>query len=218
MVSSVVKENTMEIKTIVTGVLQTNTYLVINEGGKDAVLIDPAADSGIILEEIAESDVNLKAILITHGHFDHIGEVDFIRQHFNVPVYAHKDEANMMKNEKENLSLIFFGRSIVAHADSYIDDGDILDFGEGLEFKCIVVPGHTSNSVCFYNDSYDFLVTGDTLMAGAIGRTDLNNTSAKMLANNIEEKLLVLPDHTVVYPGHGYKTKIIVEKESNPFL
>lgn len=208
----------MEIKTIVTGPLQTNTYLVINEGGKDAVLIDPAADFEIIIEEISESDVNLKAILITHGHFDHIGEVDLIKKHFNVPVYTHKDEAEMMENEIQNLSLRFFGQSIIGHADNYIEDGDLLDFGDGLEFNCIIVPGHTSKSVCFYNNSYDFVITGDTLMAGAIGRTDFNNTSSKMLANNIEEKLLILPGETVVYPGHGYKTKIKVEKQTNPFL
>ncbi|PKM51870.1 MAG: hypothetical protein CVV02_04475 [Firmicutes bacterium HGW-Firmicutes-7] len=208
----------MVIKTIVTGPLQTNTYLVINEGGKDAILIDPAADSDIIMEEINESDVNLKAILITHGHFDHIGEVDFIKEHFNVPVYTHKDEATMMANEKENLSLLFCEQVIIGHADHFIDDGETLDFGGGLEFNCIVVPGHTSKSVCFYNGAYDFVATGDTLMAGAIGRTDFNNTSAKVLGNNIKEKLLILPGNTVVYPGHGYKTKIKVEKQTNPFL
>lgn len=208
----------MEIETIVTGLIQTNTYLVISESGKEAVLVDPAADVEEILAEIKEKDINLKAILITHGHFDHIGAADELKQQYDVPVYAHEKEAEMMANGKENMSVQLLGMNITAQADSYIIDGETLDFGNGLTFNCIVVPGHTNNSVCYYNETYDFVITGDTLMAGAIGRTDFNNTKPSVLVNNIKEKLLVLPGKTVVYSGHGYKTTIKDERTTNPFL
>lgn len=208
----------MVVETIVTGLLQTNTYLIINESGDEAVLVDPAADFEDIIAEIDQKGVQLKAILITHGHFDHIGIVDEVKQHFNVPVYAHKAEAEMMLNGHANLSKQFFGEDIVAHADYFIEDGEHLDFGNGLTFDCISVAGHTNNSICFYNSEYDFVVTGDTLMAGSIGRTDFNRVSPLVLIRNIKEKLLVMPGKTVVYSGHGPKTSINAEKTSNPYL
>lgn len=208
----------MLVETIVTGLLQTNTYLIVNESGEDAVLIDPAADFDDLIAEIEEKSINLKAILITHGHFDHIGIVDEIKHHFNVPVYAHRAEAEMMMNGSENLSKHFFGEDIIAHVDYFIDDGEHLDFGNGLSFDCITVSGHTNNSICYYNKEYNFIVTGDTLMAGSIGRTDFNCVSPSVLIHNIKERLLVLPENTVVYSGHGHKTTIKAEKSSNPYF
>lgn len=208
----------MEIEIIVTGPLQTNTYLIVSETGKEAVIVDPAADFEDVVIEIEQRAVQLKAILITHGHFDHIGIVDDIKEHFNVPVYAHREEAVLMRESSKNLSRQFFGMDITAKTDHFVEDGQRLDFGDGLVFDCIVVPGHTNNSVCYYNAEYAFLITGDTLMAGSIGRTDFNQVSPSVLIQNIKKKLLILPEKTVIYSGHGPKTTIEAEKISNPYL
>lgn len=208
----------MEIKTIVTGELQTNTYLIINEETKDAILVDPAAEPERILEEIEESQANILGILITHGHFDHIGAVDLIAKQFKAPVITHPEEAGLMASGTQNLSLYFYQENIVAKADTFIEDGQVIEFGPQLTFKCLIVPGHTSKSVCYYNEAHGFIITGDTLMAGSVGRTDFYDNNVKAFVKNIQEKLMVLPDETLVYPGHGYATEIIVEKNSNPYL
>lgn len=208
----------MIVEKIVTGLLQTNTYLIVNEAGTDGVLVDPADHFEDIIAEIEQKRVNIKGILITHGHFDHIGVVDKLKAHYNILAYAHQAEAEMMMDGQKNLSQQFFGFNIIAHADVFVEDGQHLDFGNGLIFDCIIVPGHTNNSVCYYNKDYDFVITGDTLMAGSIGRTDFNNVESEVLINNIKDSLFTLPDETIVYSGHGYKTTIKTEKRSNPFF
>lgn len=208
----------MEIITIVTGVLQTNTYLLISDSGKEAVIVDPTADFIGIVHEIEERQVNLKAILVTHGHFDHIGEVDRLRNYFKVPVYTHEEEAQMMLDETKNLSYQFFNKKIIAHTDIFVKDQEVINLGSGFEFICIVVSGHTPNSICYYFPKDGFVLTGDTLMAGAIGRTDFNQTSPSEIIKNIKDNLFILPDNTDVYPGHGYPTEIKIEKESNPYF
>lgn len=208
----------MDIIRMITGELQTNTYLITNKTNNEALIVDPAGDFNKVVEKILNLKLTLKAIMITHGHFDHITEADSLKKHFNVPVYAHKDEAEMMKDPRKNLSAYFFGRKITAHADKFVEDGEIVDFGGGFLLKCILVPGHTSNSICYYNKTNNFVITGDTLMAGSMGRTDLNNSSTSFLANNIKNKLMILPENTLVYPGHGEITKIGTEKLYNPFL
>lgn len=208
----------MKVKTIITGELQTNTYLIIDEKNKKALIVDPGGDLEMIIEELSHEDLSLEAILITHGHFDHIGVAESLKEHFNVSIYAHKEEAEIMKDPRKNLSSYFYGTRITAHADQLIKEDDILDLGDEFSFKCIVVSGHTDYSVCFYNEKHNYVLTGDTLMAGSMGRTDLNNKSTSFLAQNIKDQLFVLPENTLVYPGHGESTQIGIEKIHNPFL
>lgn len=208
----------MEIKTIVTGIVQTNTYIAVDEENETAVIIDPAEEYDYIITELDSLKVKLKGILITHGHFDHIGAVNQIVKEYHVPVYAHKNEAEMMKDSRENLSVYLIQQSIVADADHFVEHGDIIHLGGQLVFKCLEVPGHTANSICYYNEAYDVLFTGDTLMTGTIGRTDFYLNDSQMLIDNINDKLMTLPDKTRVYPGHGHSTKIITEKERNPYF
>lgn len=206
------------VKRIITGQLQTNTYLIIDKNSKDALIVDPAGDFDKIIECVSKLSLNIKGVLVTHGHFDHIVEVDQIKQYFNVKAYAHEKEAKMMSDPRKNLSAYFFGIKITANADKYIKDGEILDFGNDLVLKCILVSGHTSSSICFYNEANNFVITGDTLMANSIGRTDLNNSNTSFLAKNINDRLMVLPNDTIVYPGHGESSKIETERIYNPYL
>lgn len=208
----------MKIKTIVTGMVQTNTYIVVDEESNTAVIVDPAAEYENIIRELNALNVKLKGILITHGHFDHIGAVNPIIKENPVPVYAQKNEAEMMADSQKNLSVYFIQQSIVGIADNFIEHGDIIDFGGQLKFKCLEVPGHTGNSVCYYNDITEIVFTGDTLMAGTIGRTDFYLNDSQMLIDNINKQLMTLPDNTRVYPGHGDSTKIVTEKQRNPYL
>lgn len=207
----------MEVETLIIGRMQTNTYLVIDADGS-AVVIDPADEWERIVKHCAHKQIVLKGILVTHGHFDHIGAVDAIRNHLDIPVYAHEIEARMMADGDENLSFTFYGQHITAIANHLVSGGDIIDLGGDLLFKCIQIEGHTDASLCFYNEQHHFVITGDTLMSQSIGRTDFHGGDTAAFIQSMADKLLTLPQETVVYPGHGPSTQIGIEKERNLFF
>lgn len=208
----------MEIKITQTGGIETNAYLIIDRDVDCAVLVDPGDESIRLIEWIEKLNIKLKAILVTHGHFDHIGAVDAIKNHFQVPVLTHQIEAETMQDSSKNLSLFFMQKNVFGNATQFIEDGEMLDFGGKLKFRCIIVPGHTAKSVCYYNTIQNFIMTGDTLMAGSIGRTDLYAHNNEHLVQNIKSKIFSLPEETVVFPGHGHKTKVEIEKATNPYF
>lgn len=208
----------MKIKRMVLGGLENNTYIIIGEDQVSAVLIDPAYEPERIVEFLTGQGLQLKAMLITHGHFDHIGAVQKIYEHTKVPVVAHQEEAKMMMDPIKNLSTYFTTRSVTAEANQMIDDKEVVDFGSDLQFEAFVVPGHSPKSICYYNASASVVFTGDTLFAGSMGRTDYYNGDSRDLIKNIKERLLFLPGDTVVYPGHGETTTIANEKQYNPYL
>lgn len=207
----------MKVKTMMLGMLQTNVYVVYDEQSKDAVVIDPAGDENRIIRFIEEKNLRLMGVLVTHGHFDHIGAVDAIKDRFGVPVFTTEIEGRNMADPNENLSLRLMRNAVTAENDEVIGDNDILEFGE-LEFECIVVPGHSPESVCYYNGESNILICGDTLFAGSIGRTDFYDGVGDSLINNIKDKLMCLPEETAVYPGHGFQTTIGYEKKSNIYM
>ena len=208
----------MQIKKMVLGGLGNNTFVVIGDDQKTTLLIDPAYEPERIMEFLTGQGLELKAILVTHGHFDHIGAIDKIVEHNPVPVYAHEVEAKLMNDPIKNLSTYFTSREVMATATDFLADKDHLDFGQGLVFKTIVVPGHSPKSICFYNVEENCIFTGDTLFSGSLGRTDYYNGDAQDLVQNIKERLMFLPASTKVYPGHGPSTTIGNEKSYNPFL
>ncbi|MEZ0324223.1 MAG: MBL fold metallo-hydrolase [Hydrogenothermaceae bacterium] len=204
----------MKIKKITVGFIQENCYIVFDEKTKDAVVIDPGADGKYIVEEL--KGLNLKAILATHGHIDHVGQVGYLKGLFDVPFYLNFKDI-FLTNEELFPS---FAKALNAYKcpepDFDLENIDRLEIGS-LKFDVIKTPGHTPGGVCFYSKEDRFIIVGDTLFAGSIGRTDLPGGDAKELEKSLN-KLMELPEETVVYSGHGINTTIGKEKKTNPFI
>ncbi len=203
------------IKTCPVGQLGTNCYVIYRESLKKAVIVDPGADGAYILDLCREFSLNPEAILLTHGHFDHILAVKDIKEAFpDVKIFAGKQEKEMLAEPSVNLSSSF-GMAYTVHADGYEEDGAILSLA-GMTFKVLFTPGHTSGSVCYLIESENILISGDTLFLESLGRTDFPTGSQSQILSSIKERLFVLPDDTLVYPGHGEATTIGHEKVYNP--
>ncbi len=206
----------MQIETFVVGVMNTNCYLVVNEESRRAVVVDPAVCSAQMMEYIQREDLQVEAVLLTHGHFDHIMGIDDLRKKFPVPVYVHQDEREMMNDPVMNFSAGYFGGYSFADA-VYIRGGQTLSHA-GYDFRVLHTPGHTRGGVCYYVETEKVLFSGDTLFRETVGRTDFPDGSMSDLVRGIQEKLYVLPDDVEVYPGHMEKTTIGHEKRYNLFL
>lgn len=205
----------MKKKKFIVGNLQENCYVYVNEKVNEAIIVDPGAEAQRIMEYIEENEVKIIAIFLTHYHFDHIGATDELKKKYNVPVFAHEEEAKVMHDIVRNLSSKFDFKKITADVDRYIKDGETVKVGKDTKIKAIEVPGHTEHSLCYYIEEDKVVFTGDTLFKGTTGRRDLYDGSYNDLSINIKEKLYVLPDETIVYPGHGKVTTIGEEKETN---
>lgn len=208
----------MMVKTLVVGVFKTNCYIFGNENTKKAILIDPGNDMDYILDEIKKDGWNIEAILLTHGHFDHIGAVEKIRNILNVSVYANKKEQIVLEDCKGNLSEEFSHKRLKMSANKLFEDGDIFTFADNIVLKVISTPGHSPGSTCYYCEQEGVLFSGDTLFESSIGRTDLLFGNREILINSIKGKLFLLPDETKVFTGHGGATTIGTEKRENPHL
>lgn len=195
----------MVIEKIVVGEFQTNCYVVGCEKTKQGFIIDPGADYRRIMEIIKTAGIEVLFIVNTHGHMDHIKEDG----RFGLPVYIHSEDAGCLKDPVRNLSQLF-GFSLTVEVESFtLKEGDIIRAGE-ISFQVIHTPGHTPGSICL--KCGNILFTGDTLFFGGYGRTDLPGGSEDTLFKSIRTKLLVLPDDTVIYPGHGPSSTIGQER------
>ena len=206
----------MKVEKFVTGIISTNCYLAINEETKQAVVIDPAACPSYLMSHIKSEGLKVEAILLTHGHFDHIMGIDGFLSEFDVPVYVHEDDADAMEDPVLNQSSTYtsgyrFGKA------RYLRDRQTLELA-GYTFQVIHTPGHTKGGCCYYVASEDVLFSGDTLFQNSVGRTDFVNSSTSDLVHSVREKLFLLPDDTIVYPGHMGETKIGHEKKYNPYV
>lgn len=206
----------IEIKSMTLGMVATNCYLIINKENKEALLVDPADNALRISNVIEENGCTLKAILLTHGHFDHIMALNDLKKRYNVPVYAHEEEEDVLKQSSLNLSGSI-GQIYTTQADVYVKDGEHLKLA-GLDVIVLYTPGHTKGGVCYYFPEEKVLMSGDTLFHCSIGRTDFPTGSMSQLVRSVKEQLFVLPDDVQVYPGHDSVTSIGYEKQYNPFL
>ena len=189
----------------------TNCYIINEEKTKETMVIDPAGQVNEIIEIINILQGNLKYIYLTHCHGDHIGGVLELKNKMGGKILIHRDDAPGLNDANINLTPIINMPKIELEADSRVDDNDLLHLGE-LEFKVIHSPGHTCGSSCLYCQKEKLLISGDTLFRGTWGRTDLPTSSFQAIMDSIVNKLLVLPDDTICYPGHGKSTMIKEEK------
>ena len=189
----------------------TNCYIVFDEDSKETMVIDPAGDIDEIIKMIGILKGNLKYIYLTHCHGDHIAGVSELKEKCGGKILIHRFDSEGLNNVNINLSKIIDLPPIELEADSRLDDNDLIHLGN-LEFKVIHTPGHTKGSSSLYCEKEECLFSGDTLFRGTWGRTDLPTGSIIDIMNSITNKLLKLPDDTIVYPGHGKPTIIKEEK------
>lgn len=192
------------------GNLQTNCFLLVED--KSCMLIDPSDDASFLLEEISRQNLTLRALLATHGHFDHVMAVGELQLNYPLPFYIHKNDSFLMKRLPETAKyfLGYVPHIIPPQKISYFDGSSSIQI-ENFKFQIIFTPGHTPGSVSYYFPSEEAVFTGDTLFKESIGRTDLSYSSKSDLKQSLK-KLFALPEQTTVYPGHGEETYIIDEK------
>lgn len=207
----------MKLNTIVVGPFEVNCYLYWDEQTRDGVIIDPGLDEHVIIDSVNKSGMTPKAILLTHGHGDHIAAVKPVKDHFDLPLYVGRGDKELLRSPSANVSELI-GQPIVApEPDHLVDDEQTLAIGS-LRFTVLATPGHTPGGVCYLDEEANLVFTGDSLFWGSIGRTDLPGGSLNTLLDSIKTKLLKLPDGITCYPGHGPRTTIGAEKSQNPFL
>ena len=206
----------IKIGRMVLSMCQTNCYFLYREDAKECILIDPADQGQQIYNALSKNGFTIQAILVTHGHFDHIWGANEVRSLAGVKMYAYEQEKELLNSEKLNVSK-GAGRPYTVEADIYLKDGETLTVAD-MTCKCIATPGHTAGSCCYYFEDAGILVSGDTLFQESVGRTDLPTGNMRTLMNSVKQKLFVLPEETKVYPGHGESTTIGYEKKYNPFI
>ena len=190
---------------------KTNCYIVQDEKSKETMVIDVAGDVDEIAEMLDILQAKLKYIYLTHCHGDHIGGVQELKERYGGKVFAHRLAAENLKDPDINLTTYIQNKGLVIETDARVDDDDLLHLGE-LEFRVIHTPGHTSGGSCLYCEKEQLLFSGDTLFRGTWGRTDVPTGDFEAIIKSITKKLMILPDETIVYPGHGKSTMIREEK------
>ena len=199
-----------------------NTYLVFDPDTKECVIIDPGMsnpeEEKAIENFIAEKGLTLTQIINTHLHIDHVAGIPFLREKYGVPIRAHESD-NFLGRLIDQQAQVFGLNLQIGELEisEYLKAGDIIKIGNG-QLKVIAVPGHSKGSIALYDKESNFVITGDALFKGSIGRTDLPGGDYKELIDSIKSELFKLPDETVIFSGHGPSSTIKEEKQSNPFF
>jgi glyoxylase-like metal-dependent hydrolase (beta-lactamase superfamily II) len=209
----------LQIATIISTAFEENCYIVRRAGEKQALVIDPGLDPDDILQELADCELQVAAILNTHGHADHIAGNSAIKDTFpNAPLIIGRDDAPLLTDADANLSAPFGMPIRSPKADRTVKEGDIVE-AAGIRLEVVDLPGHSPGHVVFVYRSQPIIVFGgDVLFRGSVGRTDFFNSRPDVFFEGIRSKLLTLPSDTIVYPGHGPVTTIGHERQTNPFV
>jgi hydroxyacylglutathione hydrolase len=200
------------------GPLQCNCSILGDETSLEAIVVDPGDDIPRIMALIATHNLTVKQIVITHAHIDHIAGAHRLKQLTGAPILCNQNDLSQIKMMDDQAKWLGIPTPTVSTPDDTLDDGKLIAIGKSLTGSILHTPGHTEGSVCLYLPAQTLLLAGDTLFAGSVGRTDLPGGDTRKLLASIKERLLTLPDDTIVIPGHGPSTTIGLERDSNPFL
>lgn len=208
----------MDIEILPAGPIQTNAYLIINKNTKEAVAVDAGPEAyDVIMEECGKHEVDLKALLVTHPHWDHILDLHKFNEK-GIPVFAHKDAVSWIEDPAVQSSMAMPGIVFKeASVDRILAHDEAFDLG-GMHFTVRDTPGHCPGSIVFYLPDGGCCFTGDVIFDGSVGRTDLPGGDMEVLKKSIVNQIYTLPDETILYPGHGSTTLVGKEKISNPFV
>lgn len=204
-----------KIEQLVLGMVSTNTWFLMNTESKEMVLLDPADEAERIEQKIAQMEGIPKAVLLTHGHFDHMMAAEALQQRYGISVYALREEKALLENPGMNLSGLW-AKPYSFTPDQWVTDGEELSLA-GFFIHVFHTPGHTAGSCCYYIKEEHVLFSGDTLFAGSVGRTDFPTSDGGKMRESVHFLLEKFPDETRVYPGHNEETTIGYEKRYNPF-
>ncbi|MBO4266566.1 MAG: MBL fold metallo-hydrolase [Lachnospiraceae bacterium] len=204
----------LKVGKMVLGMVETNCYFIYDPEKMEAVVIDPAKDG--LYEKLAEHDIRVCGILLTHGHFDHIMGVRSLSEKSGAKVYALKAEDELCRNSYLNSS-DQIRRPYTVEPDILLSDQDEIEIS-GMKFKVYATPGHTIGSCCYYVESEKWLFSGDTLFRGSIGRSDLPTGSGEDIMDSVQKLVEIFDGDVKVYPGHGDSTTIEFEKNNNPYV
>lgn len=204
-------------KVLSVGMLESNCYILGDEETREAVVIDPGGDAPEILAALRQEKLQLKTIINTHGHFDHVGANKELQEATGAPIAIHAADAPMLSQPSAEALFFTGGRLQPSQASILLQEGDVLDFGR-YQLKVLHTPGHTPGGICLVLLQEPIVYVGDTLFAGSIGRTDFPGGSFEDLINSVRTKIFTLGDHYLVMPGHGPATTVGQERLYNPFF
>jgi len=199
----------------VVGPLETNCFLVYSENNSECVIVDPGAEPDKIIKGVREYKLKPVMIVNTHGHVDHVGANKAVKEEFDIPLYIHKSDLKLLKSAMQSAFGLMIGAQKSPPPDGFLKEGDTIELG-GSHLEVLHTPGHSPGSISLLGDG--FILSGDILFRGGVGRTDLPGGSWEKLKESIKNKIFSLPANTLVLPGHGPSTNVGFEKDSNPFL
>jgi glyoxylase-like metal-dependent hydrolase (beta-lactamase superfamily II) len=213
------KENIVRVDVLTVGMFQSNCFIVSCETTKEAIIIDAGDEGERIVDHVKREKLDVKMIVCTHGHIDHVAGLPEVRAAFDAPVLMHKDEIVLYEHVDRQAMLFGVPAPGTVNIERFVGHGDKIAFGN-LAGEVIHTPGHSPGgiSIAFPNEKPPAIFVGDVLFRGSIGRTDLMGASERQMAKTLKDIILDLPDDMVVYPGHGPETTIRIERKSNPFL